>query len=135
MARRAALLLLVSALASACGTTRQPPTTATARSTPSASATPQLAGTQRTVLTPLGLNIHASPALTAAVVATAAQGTALSVLDYRSDGGGWFKVQGQTQAGWIVADPSLTAEGQFTPYSSDSRMFSALVPNTWTFAE
>ena len=36
---------------------------------------------------------------------------------------------------YLLADPSLTAEGQFTPYSSDSRMFSALVPNTWTFAE
>ena len=137
MIRSAALLLLVPALACACGMT-SPPTVSRTSSSPgsaSASATPQLVGTQRTVLTPLGLNIHAQASVTAAVVATAAQGSTLAVLDYRPDNGGWFKVQGESTTGWIVADPSLTAGGQFTPYSSDVRMFSVLVPNTWTFAE
>jgi len=137
MTRGAWLLLLVPAVVVACGTTPNPRASVTATPTVSvgASATPQLVGTQRTVLTPLGLNIHADASLTAAVVATAAQGTTLSVLDYRSDNGGWFKVQGQSTSGWIVSDPALTARGQFTPYSSDARMFSVLVPNSWTFAE
>jgi len=139
MTRSAALLLLVAALACACGTTSQPATSQTpippGRGSVGASATPQLVGTQRTVLTPLGLNIHSQASVSAAVVATAAQGTMLAVLDYRPDSGGWFKVQGESTTGWIVADPALTASGQFTPYSSDARLFSVLVPNTWTFAE
>jgi len=88
----------------------------------------------RTVLSPLGLNIHSDPSRSAQVVGVAAQGTLLTVLDRRSDGGGWYKVQGQTVTGWIVADPTLTAAGQFVPYQS-SRGFSALYPADWTFAE
>lgn len=130
-------MLLLGLLAAGCGSTTHATSTATPSATAieSASATPQLVGTQRTVLAPLGLNIHADASLSAAVVATAAQGTPLTVLDYRPDNGGWFKVMGESQTGWIVADPTLTAPGQFTPYSSDTRMFSVLVPNTWTFAE
>jgi Bacterial SH3 domain len=135
MTRRGALALLLGVFAAGCGSATHATSTATPSATPSASATPQLVGTQRTVLAPLGLNIHADPSVSAAVIATAAQGTPLSVLDYRPDNGGWFKVMGETQTGWIVSDPTLTAPGQFTPYSSDTRMFSVLVPNTWTFAE
>ena len=116
--------------ATSTGSTSTPPT-----ATPGGSATPQLAGTQRTVLSPLGLNIHSDPALTASVLATAAQGITLTVLDYRSDNGGWFKVMGSSTTGWIVADPSLTAAGTFTSYSSDARQFNVLIPDTWTFNE
>ena len=89
----------------------------------------------RTVLSPLGLNIHTNPQLSAAVVGTAAQGTELTVLDHTDASGGWYKVAGQTQTGWIVADPALTADGHFTAYSSTTRNVSALYPQTWTFAE
>lgn len=64
----------------------------------------------------------------------AAQGTLLTVLDYRSSSNGWYKVQGQTVTGWIVANPMLTAAGQFTAYQS-SRGFNVLYPANWTFAE
>jgi len=94
----------------------------------------QAAGGIRTVLTPLGLNIHGSASKTAAVVGVAAQGTLLTVVDHQPGDGGWYKVQGQTVTGWIVADPTLSAEGQFTPYDS-SRGFSSLYPADWTFAE
>ncbi len=98
------------------------------------SPTPQLAGSVRTVLSPLGLNIHADAAKTAGVVGVAAQGALLTVLDYKSSDSGWYRVQGQTVTGWIVSDPSLTAGGQLTSYQS-SRGFSSLYPAAWTFAE
>ena len=128
-------LPVTAVLLAACGSTA--PTTTTAKATPksSTSATPQEAGSQRTVLSPLGLNVHSDPAQNAPVVATAAQGVTLTVLDHRSDNGGWYKVQGQSTTGWIVADPSLTAAGVYQSYSSSERGFSALIPNTWTFAE
>jgi hypothetical protein len=106
---------------------------------PTASAGPsptsQLVGTTVTVLTPLGLNVHSDPATTASVVGAAQQGTELTVLDYRPDNGGWLKVQGQTKTGWIVADPTLTAQGHFTSYSSQGSAFNVLIPANWTFNE
>ena len=89
----------------------------------------------RTVLSPLGLNIHSDPGVTSPHLGTASQGVALTVLDHTDQNGGWYKVQGQTITGWITADPSLTAAGQFQQYSSTPRAFSALYPVDWTFAD
>lgn len=127
--------LAAAALLVACGSTTSG--TPTPKSTPksSASSTPQVVGSQRTVLSQLGLNIHSDASQSSPVVATAAQGVTLTVLDYRPDNGGWYKVQGQSTSGWIVADTSLTGAGVYTSYSSSERGFSALIPNTWTFAE
>lgn len=103
---------------------------------PSGSASPGAGGSSvRTVLSPLGLNIHSDPALSAPHLGTAAQGTVLTVLDHTDQNGGWFKVQGQTITGWITADSSLTAPGQFQQYSSTQRQFSAFYPANWTFAD
>lgn len=126
---------LAVVLLAACGSAAPLTHTATPSPKASASATPQEAGSQRTVLSPLGLNVHADASSSSPVVATAAQGVTLTVLDHRSDNGGWYKVQGQSTTGWIVADPTLTAPGVFTSYASSDRGFSALIPNTWTFAE
>lgn len=134
----AAALLAGAAMLSACGSATPTPSatgTATPRTTPSPSGTPQLAGTTRTVLSPLGLNVHSDPSPTSPVLGNASQGVKLTVLDYRADSGGWFKVQGRTTTGWIVADAALTAGGNFQPYSSTDRGFGVLVPDTWTFAE
>ena len=68
------------------------------------------------------------------MVGVAAQGALLTVIDQSSADGGWYKVQGETVTGWIVADTALTASGQLTSYQS-SRGFNALYPVTWTFAE
>jgi hypothetical protein len=128
-------------LLAACGSSPQPSEVVTnpvvsggGTARPTATPSPGSSGV-RTVLAPLGLNIHASAQLSAAVLGTAAQGVSLSVLDHTDQGGGWFKVQGQTVTGWIVSDPTLTADGQFTAYQSSTRNFSALYPQTWTFAE
>lgn len=102
---------------------------------PAPSATPQIVGTTRTVLTQLGLNMHAAPSTGAALVGVLGQGAQVSVLQYQAANGGWFKVQGATVSGWIVADPTLTATGTFTSYTSDQRGFSAFYPDSWTFAE
>ena len=54
----------------------------------------------------------------------------LTVLGYSSSGGGWFKVKGATVTGWISAQPTLSAAGDYRFYSSSQ--FSALYPATWT---
>jgi hypothetical protein len=112
-----------------------PPAAATSGSPSHTRATqapvPQQQGGIRTVLSPLGLNIHGEPSAGAPVVGVAAQGTLLTVIEVRA---GWYRVQGQTVTGWIVDDASLTASGQYTSYQS-SRGFSVLYPAGWTFAE
>src|ERR1700724_1104930 len=138
---RLRLLLVLSARGlagcSAGGTTggTASGTSASASSTPGASATPRIVGSMRTVMTQLGLNMHADSARSAAVVGVLGQGAQVAVLDYRATDGGWFKVQGQTVTGWIVADATLTAAGTFTSYASNGRGFSVLYPDSWTFAE
>jgi uncharacterized protein YgiM (DUF1202 family) len=99
------------------------------------SASPSPSGTPgvRTVLSPLGLNIHNAPSVSATILGTPAQGAALTVVDHTDQNGGWYKVQGQTVTGWITGDPTLTAPGQFLQYQSSDRGFNALYPQGWTF--
>ena len=100
-----------------------------------ASPTPQLVGTTRTVLSPLGLRVHSAPALVSGnVVGGFSQGRSFSVLAYQSGGGGWFHVQGATLAGWVVADPTLTAAGTFNTYSAADGV-TALYPQSWGFQQ
>ncbi len=89
----------------------------------------------RTVLSPLGLNIRQSAAVTSTRLGTAAQGAVLQVVGHSDQNGGWYQVQGQTVSGWVTADPTLTAPGQFTQYQSQDRQFSAYYPQNWTFVE
>lgn len=78
------------------------------------------------MLSPTGLNVRGAPSASGPVVGSAAQGTVLTVLGYTAGGGGWFKVKGATVTGWITAQPSLSAPGEFHTYSSSA--FSALYP-------
>ena len=136
---RAAAAVCATLLVTACGPAAAPTGVATnpasqspAGRTPVASPTPAVSGV-RTVLSPLGLNIHAQPALSAAVVGTPAQGATLAVLDHTDQNGGWYRVQGATVSGWITADPALSASGQFQQYQSSDFGFGALYPQDWTF--
>jgi Bacterial SH3 domain len=131
-------LALVSACAGVPSTpsrtpSRAPTPTAVTISTPS--PTPQLVGTTRTVLSPLGLRIHSAPVLDSKnVLGGFSQGRTFTVLEYQSGGGGWFRVQGRTLTGWVVADPALTAVGTFNLYS-EANGFSGLYPQTWGFQQ
>lgn len=130
------LALVCIVLVAACGSsTTTPSATAAHSAAPSTSATPTIVGSQRTVLTQLGLNLHSNPDTSSSVVGTAAQGTVLTVQDYQAAGGGFYKVRGASTTGWIVADPNLTSNGAYQSYSSSDRGFSVLIPQTWTFAE
>lgn len=123
-------------LIAACGSSAPTPSAPARQSVaPSASPTAKIIGSQRTVLSQLGLNIHSSPDTSSSVVATAAQGAVLTVQDYQASNGGFYKVQGSSTSGWIVADPTLTASGAYQSYSSSDRGFNVLIPQTWTFAE
>jgi len=102
-------------------------TTAPGSQTTTQTTTPQTTG-PRTVLSPIGLNVRAQPAKTAAVLGTAAQGAVLTVLAHTS---GWFQVKGATVTGWISDSPTLSAEGRFGSYLSSAGQFGALYPATW----
>jgi hypothetical protein len=110
-------------------TTSSPALSTTAPVTSSTAPAPQTSGS-RTVLSPVGLNVHGAPSTSAPVLGTAAQGVVLTVLSYTSSDGGWFKVMGATVTGWISAQPTLSAPGLFHSYSSSQ--FTALYPATWT---
>jgi hypothetical protein len=99
----------------------------------SSTTTPQTSG-QRTVLSPIGLNVRAQPATSAQVLGTAAQGAALDVLAHSDQAGGWFQVKGATVTGWISDSPTLTAQGKFNVYMQGTGQFGALYPATWSTA-
>jgi hypothetical protein len=134
----ATVVLGCAALLTGCGglpgTSSRPPTrTPTVVIIPTPTPTPQIVGTTRTVLSPLGLRIHSAPLLESSnVVGGFSQGRQFTVLQYQSGGGGWYKVQGQTLGGWIVADPTLTAEGTYNLFA-ESNGVTALYPQTWGF--
>jgi hypothetical protein len=97
------------------------------------SPTPQIVGTTRTVVSPLGLRVHSTPVLESSnVVGGFSQGRQFTVLQYQSGGGGWYRVQGQSLGGWIVADSALTAEGAFNTLA-EADGFTALYPQNWGF--
>ena len=129
-----ALLLLGCGQGSGVATDPPVSGSATSNGSASASAGPQTSGT-RTVLAQLGLNLHDQPAVTAHIAGTAARGVELTVIAYRPDDGGWYQVKGQTTTGWITADPSLSAAGSFLQLNSDDKQYSALYPQTWTYAD
>jgi hypothetical protein len=127
---------LLAACGSGSGTATPLPLSGSGNAAPTGSASASAASSGvRTVLSPLGLNLHASASLTAQRIGSAAQGTNLTVKSYTSSGGGWYEVEGATLTGWIVADPTLSAPGFFQSYSSSTAEFGALYPQNWTFAE
>jgi hypothetical protein len=111
-----------------------PSTTAAHRPTPTTLPAIQTSGL-RTVLSPIGLNVRAAASTSARKVGTAAWGTVVTVLGHTDANGGWYEVKGATRTGWIDGDPTLSARGEFAPYSSGVHLFSALYPPTWTFRE
>ncbi|MBV9660123.1 MAG: SH3 domain-containing protein [Acidimicrobiales bacterium] len=121
---------LLAAACSGSGHSALPP--ATTRPGPTTTSTVpgvQTSG-KRTVISPTGLHVRAQADKAAQVLATAAQGTVLTVLSYSGASGGWYQVKGATVTGWITSDPTLSASGEFRPYSSAD--FNALLPATWT---
>lgn len=122
----------------ACGSSGHHGTATTvARSTtvPTTTTVPGVQTTgDRTVLSPIGLNVRAGPTKADRVVGTAAQGVVLTVLGYTSAAGGWYHVKGSSATGWISGDPMLSAAGLFTTYSSGRLLFNALYPATWSVA-
>jgi Bacterial SH3 domain len=120
----------VAACTSGGGHSAPPGPSTTTTSAPSSTAPGAQTTGVRTVLSPIGLNVRAQPDKTAKVLGTAAQGVVLTVLGHTDAAGGWYQVKGATVTGWISGDPSLSAAGEFSPYTS--AQFSALYPATWS---
>ena len=129
-----ALALVLSACSSPSGQHATGRTTTTNSATSAPPTTTPASGV-RTVLSPIGLNIHAQPTKAATVLRTAAEGALLTVLAQTDQGGSWFEVKGPTVTGWISGDPTLSAPGSFTSYSSTQHQLSLLYPEGWTVTE
>ncbi len=133
--RRLLIVALLVPLVGACtsggeGAHRSSPTSAP---TSSSTLPSGQASVKRTVLSPIGLNVRAEPSTSSKVLGTAAQGTVLTSLGHVDTDGGWYQVRGATVTGWISADPTLSAAGEFRTYTSG--LFSALYPSTWATTE
>jgi hypothetical protein len=91
---------------------------------------------ERTVLAQDGLRIHSGASLSDTALGTAVWGVSLRVTGYNSAGGGFYKVQGATTAGWISADPTLSASGNLDAVGfQDKSIDGVLYPQGWTFAD
>jgi len=129
----------LTAAAAGCSGPSKPAPTIPTTTVPATTTTVTVAGVQtsgiRTVLSPIGLNIRQAPSKEAKILAGVAQGSELTVTGHTASAGGWYQVKGRTVTGWITADPSLTAEGKFSSFSSSPLGFSVLYPDTWTAKE
>ncbi len=105
-----------------------------ASANPNSTASAQTSGV-RTVLAPLGLNLRASDSSTSQVLGTVAQGTVLTVIGHSDNNGGWYRVKGDTTAGWITSNPQFSSPHRFTAYDSSGRGFTALYLENWSFVE
>jgi hypothetical protein len=133
--RRLLIFVLLAPLVGACTSGGQGAHRSSSTSAPASSSTlPSVqASVKRTVLSPIGLHVRAEPSTSSKVLGTAAQGTVLTTLGHVDTAGGWYQVRGATVTGWISADPTLSAAGEFRTYTSG--LFSALYPATWTTTE
>jgi hypothetical protein len=128
-------IALLAPLVGACTSSSQGAHQSSSTSAPATSSTlpsGQVSG-KRTVLSPIGLNVRAAPGTSSKVLGTAAQGTVLTTLGHVDTDGGWYQVKGATVTGWISADPTLSAAGEFRTYTSG--LFRALYPATWATSE
>ena len=119
----------------ASSTTTAPsvPTQSTTGGTGGASSTTVQSSGDRTVLSPVGLNVRSGPSTTATVLGSAAEGTTLTVLGHTDQDGGWYQVKGATvSSGYIKDDPTLSAAGDFQSYADGASSFAALYPANWT---
>jgi uncharacterized protein YgiM (DUF1202 family) len=114
---------------------RQPPPTVKSTVAPTTTIPGVQTSGSRTVLSPTGLHVRATPSLGARVLGTAGRGAILDVLGHTGGAGGWYRVRGATLTGWIKGDPSLSAPGSFRDFTSGLHQFQVLFPMTWTVVE
>jgi Bacterial SH3 domain len=116
-------------------TSRQSSPTVKSTAAPTTTAPGVQTSGPRTVLSPVGLHVRAAPSLGGRVLGTAGQGTVLEVLGRTNQGGGWYRVKGETVTGWISANPGLSAPGSFRGFTAVAHHFQALFPTTWSVVE
>jgi hypothetical protein len=90
------------------------------------------AGSQVTVIAPLGLNMRSAPSVAGAVIGTLGQGAVLTVIGHQP---GWYSVMGATKQGFVTDNRQFLSPLHFTSFSSSTHGFSLLYPDSWTFAE
>ena len=115
----------------------RPPATATAALTarPSPSASVQAGPVW--VLTPVGLNMRASPDTSAERLATLQQGVELDVLDQQQGAQTWLKVRGHdsgTVVGWVLDSPDLLIHRPVSLHFDPNQGWSTLFPTDWTLS-
>jgi len=99
-------------------------------------ASPSPAGPPRAVwvLSPLGLNVHATPAASGSRVEVAPQGTRLDVVGSRTVGSErWLQVTAADTGdrGWVLDRPDLVIDQQVSLHVDQASGYSLLFPSGW----
>jgi Bacterial SH3 domain len=125
-------------LAVACACTFNPQSTSTA-SAPRVQVTqvpktPNAPGNAVWVLTPVGVNVRATPELSAARLATLAQGARLDISEtHKAGSNSWLHVKSQSgQAeGWVLDTPELVIHREVALHAEQVGGYSNLFPAEW----
>jgi SH3 domain-containing protein len=89
------------------------------------------------VLSPVGLNMRASPDTSAERLATLQQGVELDVLDRQQGAQTWLKVRGHesgTVVGWVLDSPELIIHRSVALHFDPNQGWSTLFPTEWTLS-
>ena len=128
--------VLLAACSGGSANVRSPATASapiTARPTPSASVDTGPVW----VLTPVGLNLRASPDTSSQRLATLQQGVELDVLDRQAGAQTWLKVRGHesgTVVGWVLDTPELLIHRSVGLHFDPNQGWSTLFPTEWTLS-
>ena len=130
----AAVLLAACSGGSANG---RGPATASAPATAQPSPSASFEAGPVWVLTPVGLNMRASPGTSAQRLATLQQGVELDVLDRQPGAQSWLKVRGHdsgTVVGWVLDSPELIIHRSVALHFDPNQGWSTLFPTEWTLS-
>ncbi len=131
-----AAAMLLAACSGGSGNAR-PPATASAAVTARPSASASVEAGPIWVLTPVGLNMRASPDASAQRLATLQQGVELDVLDRQQGVQTWLKVRGHesgTVVGWVLDSPDLVIHRSVGLHFDPNQGWSTLFPTEWTLS-
>ncbi|HVC23229.1 MAG TPA: SH3 domain-containing protein [Candidatus Dormibacteraeota bacterium] len=122
-----------SLVLASCGSAG-PATPTPGQLTPRITPSPSTASSAVTVIAPLGVNFRSAPSTSASVVGVIPQGISLPLVSPKPAAGGWWKVQGATQVGWITSDPQYTSTLMFQIFEGGGNVpWSVMYPDGWTF--
>lgn len=136
LASLTAAAIVLAACSGGSGNGR-PPASASSANTAHPSPSASLEAGPVWVLSPVGLNMRASPDTSAERLATLQQGVELDVLDRQAGAQTWLKVRGHdsgTVVGWVLDQPDLIIHRAVGLHFDPNQGWSTLFPTEWTLS-